>query len=112
MRKELQKKLCTIKLVATDFDGIHTDGCVYVNEDGKESVQCSRKDALGIDMLKRAGIHVCVISKETNPVVTARCKKLGVPCIQAVHDSDGKLEILKRIAGELGLLAEEVLYMG
>ncbi|OHA20400.1 MAG: hypothetical protein A2849_01325 [Candidatus Taylorbacteria bacterium RIFCSPHIGHO2_01_FULL_51_15] len=112
MHNDLQSKLKGIKLVATDFDGIHTDGCVYVDEGGKESVRCSRKDGLGILMLKRAGIEVHVISKETNQVVAARCKKLKITYDQGVHDSDGKLEILRRIVTERGLMPEQVLYMG
>lgn len=112
MHTGLQKKLENIRLFVTDFDGVHTDGCVYVDQDGKESVKCSRKDGLGISMLKKAGIEVHVISKETNPVVAARCKKLEITHDQGVHDSDGKLEILKRIASEKGLSSEHILYMG
>src|SRR3989338_9044570 len=108
----LKTKLENIRLVATDFDGVHTNGCVHVDEHGVESVTCSRKDGLGIDLLKKAGIEVHVISKERNPVVAARCNKLKISFDQAVHDSDGKLEILKRITEEKGLSPEQVLYMG
>lgn len=106
------EKLKHIKLVVTDFDGVHTDGRVWVDENGIESVVCSRKDGLGISMLKKAGIEVHVISKERNPVVSARCKKLDIPFDQGVHDSDGKLEILKRITGERNLAPAQVLYVG
>ncbi len=112
MHEELTKKLKRIKLFVTDFDGIHTDGCVYVGEDGKESVKCSRRDGLGIAMLKKAGIDVRVISKETNPVVSARCRKLQIPCEQGVADSNGKADILKRIVEAQKLASDEVLYMG
>ncbi|PIQ69009.1 MAG: 3-deoxy-D-manno-octulosonate 8-phosphate phosphatase [Candidatus Taylorbacteria bacterium CG11_big_fil_rev_8_21_14_0_20_46_11] len=112
MIKSLEEKLQKIRLVVTDFDGIHTDGKVLVSQDGIEIVMCSRKDGLGIAMLKKAGIEVHVISKERNSVVSARCKKMNIPCDQGVHDSDGKLEILKRITGEKNLVPTQVLYMG
>jgi YrbI family 3-deoxy-D-manno-octulosonate 8-phosphate phosphatase len=54
-------------------------------------VRCDRRDGLGIAMLKKAGIPVMVLSTETNPVVTARCAKLAIPCVQGVSDKGGKL---------------------
>lgn len=112
MDKKLKLKLAKIKLLITDFDGVMTDGMVYMNQDGGESVRCSRKDGLGIEMLKKAGLGAAVISKEINPVVLVRCKKLKIPCWQKVENSDGKLEILKRIIVECGISHEEVAYIG
>jgi N-acylneuraminate cytidylyltransferase len=80
-----------VDLVVLDFDGVLTDNAVWVLEDGTEMVRCDRSDGLGIAMLKKAGIPVMVLSTETNPVVTARCKKLAIPCVQGVSDKGGKL---------------------
>jgi N-acylneuraminate cytidylyltransferase len=110
--KNIKEKLRNIKLLAMDFDGIHTDGHVYVSQDGTEMVRCSRKDGLGLDMLKRAGIKACVISKETNQVVEKRCDKLGIPCYHSLGSGEDKLEVLKRICKEQDLKQEEVLYVG
>ncbi|MDP3954713.1 MAG: HAD hydrolase family protein [bacterium] len=104
--------LLNIKLLVLDFDGIMTNGKVRVDQNGIESVECSRKDGLGIDLLKKYGISVCVISKETNPVVSKRCAKLKIPCVQAIENSDGKLEILSRIMKEMSLKPDEVAFMG
>lgn len=109
---DLISRFKKIKLLAMDFDGIMTDGHVYVGQDGGETVFCSRKDGMGINLLKKAGIDACVISSELNPVVSARCKKLGIPCWQNVESTNGKLGILQKIAGEKGLAVEEVAYMG
>ncbi|MDR2821322.1 MAG: hypothetical protein LBB60_12435 [Desulfovibrio sp.] len=59
-------------LIVFDFDGVMTDNAVYVDQDGREMVRCHRGDGLGIDMLKKAGIPMCILSTETNPVVAAR----------------------------------------
>lgn len=112
MKEDLESKLKNIKLLAMDFDGIMTDGCVYVNQDGQETVKCSRKDGLGIELLKKHGLDAVVISKEVNPVVGMRCNKLKIECTQAVADSEAKSEILKRVAKERNLKLEEVAYMG
>ncbi len=109
---DFKEKFANIKLLALDFDGVMTDGYVYVDEDGKESVRCSRRDGLGVEMLKRAGIDIVVISKEENSVVSMRCKKLNIACWQNVYDGEGKLEILKRIAAEKGISLFEAAYMG
>ncbi len=109
---ELQDTCKKIKLLALDFDGVMTDGRVLVSQDGNESVFCSRKDGLGIELLQQAGIKIIVISKETNSVVAVRCKKLNIPCWQSVETGHGKKEILERAIVESGLDASEVAYMG
>lgn len=101
-----------VRLVCLDFDGTLTDGMVYVDETGCETVRCSRRDSLGIEMLKAADVAVVVISKETNPVVAARCRKMDIPCEQAVKTGDGKAQILERIATQMKLSLEQVAYMG
>ena len=69
-----------------DFDGVMTDNRVIIDEMGKESVLVNRSDGLGINMLKDMGIHSIIISTETNPVVSARAKKLNIEVIQSVSD--------------------------
>lgn len=79
-------QLASVQLVAFDFDGVFTDNMVYLNEEGIESVRCWRSDGLGLSRLKSAGIKIVIISTEVNPVVTARAKKLNIPCRQGVED--------------------------
>ena len=54
-----------------DFDGVLTDNKVYVNQDGMESVCCSRADGLAFDALRKLKIPVFILSTESNPVVSA-----------------------------------------
>jgi N-acylneuraminate cytidylyltransferase len=112
MLKNIKSKFNKVKLLALDFDGVLTDGYVRVDQDGRESVRCSRKDGLGIELLKKNKIEVVVLSKEANPVVAARCRKLKIKCWQKIANGEGKLEILKRIMKEKGVSPEEVAYMG
>lgn len=98
-----------IKLLALDFDGVLTDNTVIVDENGKESVICNRRDSLGIELLKKRGIDVIVISKETNKVVKVRCSKLKISCVFGV---DEKLSILKKEIEKRGLAPKEVCYIG
>jgi YrbI family 3-deoxy-D-manno-octulosonate 8-phosphate phosphatase len=69
-----------------DFDGVFTSNTVYVDENGKETVRCSRSDGLGLEKLRKSNVPMVVISTEKNPVVSARCKKLKIDVIQGCDD--------------------------
>lgn len=75
-----------VDAVITDFDGVHTPDTAYVSQDGTEMVQVSRSDGMGVSFLRRAGIPLLILSRETNPVVRARAEKLGVEVLHAVDD--------------------------
>lgn len=102
-------RLAAVRLLVFDFDGVMTDNRVVVFEDGREGVLCSRGDGMGMDRLRASGLAVAVISKEGNPVVTARCRKLKIPCIQGVGD---KLPVLRGIVADQGITLADVAYMG
>jgi len=42
----------SIHTIVFDFDGVFTDNTVLVNQDGVESVRCSRADGLGIEAVQ------------------------------------------------------------
>jgi len=96
-------------MVVLDFDGVLTDDLVYVGEDGRESVACSRSDGMGLELLRKKGILLAVISKEPNPVVSMRCAKLQIPCYQGIEE---KSAIFERIVAEQNLGMAQVIYIG
>ncbi len=98
-----------ISLVVFDFDGVMTDDRVWVDQDGHELVAASRRDGLGIAMLRKAGIPMVVLSTETNPIVSARCRKLELIAIQGVGD---KGTALKSLLQERKLDPQHVVYLG
>jgi 3-deoxy-D-manno-octulosonate 8-phosphate phosphatase (KDO 8-P phosphatase) len=107
--KDLAKKFARVRLVVFDFDGVFTDNTVYVSQDGAESVRCWRSDGLGLAMLKAARIDMAIVSTETNPVVTARSRKLALQCVQ---DCDDKLAAVKTLAAEYGVTLADVAFVG
>jgi len=98
-----------IKLVAFDFDGVFTDNAVYVMQDGSEAVKCFRGDGLGLRKLERAGIRTVIISTETNPVVEARSRKLGIICVQSRED---KRLALEAICQDIRIGLDQVAFVG
>lgn len=98
-----------VDLVIFDFDGVMTDNRVWVDGEGHEFVAAYRSDSIGIQALMRAGIQALVLSAETNPVVEARCRKIGLPFLQGVKD---KAPALRQLLAERGLNPQRVIYMG
>ena len=98
-----------IRLIAFDFDGVFTDNTVVVSEDGSEAVRCFRGDGIGLQRLNRMGVKSIIISTETNPVVTARSRKLGIRCVQGCDDKRAALE---SIIQEMGLSMAQVAFVG
>lgn len=99
-----------ISYLVMDFDGVLTDDKVYVDQDGRETVRCSRSDGFGIALLKeKSSIQAMILSRETNPVVTARAKKLDIEVFQSVLNKD---LALKSLIEERNLKPEEIIYIG
>ena len=98
-----------VELLILDFDGVLTDNRVWVDQDGREMVAAHRGDSYGVGMLRQAGADTVVISQETNPVVAARCRKMGVTCIQG---EDDKASALKRVLAEHKTDASRAVYVG
>ncbi len=102
--------LAQIRLLVLDFDGVLTDNRVLVHQDGSEAVRCNRSDGLGIERLRAGGrVETVVLSKETNPVVAARCRKLDLACAQG-HDD--KLSQLEQMAVARDLEAAQIAFVG
>jgi N-acylneuraminate cytidylyltransferase len=99
----------SLDLIAFDFDGVMTDNGVLLSENGTESVSCSRADGLGIDLLRRTGVPLIVLSTERNAVVALRAQKLGLQCFSGVGD---KSAFLADYLASNGYRAERVVYVG
>ena len=98
------------KLLVMDFDGVFTDDTVITDQDGRESVICSRSDGFGLDMLRQHGkVHAMILSREENPVVSARARKLKLEVYQGVQD---KAQAIQQLIKERNLAQAEVIYIG
>lgn len=105
-RRPLPEK---VALLVLDFDGVLTDNRVWVNEKGEESAAANRSDSLGLHYLRQSGVMVVVLSTETNPLVTARCKKLSIPAIQGVWD---KVKVLQDYLRDQHINPLQTVYVG
>ncbi len=100
----------TIKFVITDFDGICTDNCVYIGQNGEMSRKVNFKDIMAFSLLKKNGYKVGIISGEKNSAIE---KIKEVFNIDEVHqDIRIKIDVLKSIVNKYSLNEDEFLYIG
>ena len=100
----------TIKMVITDFDGVVTDNCVYINEDFSMSRKLNFKDIMAFFTLKKNGIKIGIISGEKNSAIESIAKRFNV---DEVHQNIRiKIDVLKDILARYNLSEEEYLYIG
>lgn len=100
----------TIKMVITDFDGIVTDNCVYVNEKGEMSRKVNFKDVMGFSILYKNGYKMAIISGEKNKAIDILASKFE---IEEIHQGiRNKLDVLESIIQKHNLSDEEFVYAG
>ena len=92
-----------------DFDGVMTNNLVYVDQDGKESVCCSRADGLAFNVLRKLNKPAFILSTEKNLVVAKRASKLGILAIQDVPD---KVKAIKKLVNSNSYNLKNILYVG
>ena len=84
-------------------------------QDGIESVRCDRADSVAFDLLRNFmqkndwALNYFILSKETNPVVTTRAKKIQVDCVQSCAN---KANYLSNYLAEKNLEPAGLVYLG
>ena len=92
----------TIKMVITDFDGIVTDNCVYIDENGGMTRKLNFKDIMAFSLLRKNVIKIGIISGEANSAIEIIKNKFD---IEDVHQGiRNKLEVLESIITKYNLL--------
>ena len=99
-----------IKMLVMDVDGTLTDGKIYMGSDGEVFKAFDVKDGYAIAHLHEVGIIPVIITGRKSKIVENRAKELNIKEVyQGVSD---KVEKLKEVAKDNGVLLEEVAYIG
>lgn len=100
----------SIKFVITDFDGIVTDNCVYIDSKGEMTRKLNFKDVMAFSILRKNGYRIGIISGEKNSAIELIANKFNV---EEVHQGIRiKIDVLKSIVERYGLSEEEFVYIG
>jgi len=101
----------TIRLLVLDFDGVISNNIVWTDQDGREMTTASRSDSVLIKPLREAGVETIILSSETNPVVAARAKKMGIEAVQGLG-LHAKGPALMRLLEERNIESAQVVFVG
>ncbi|MGC3982676.1 MAG: HAD-IIIA family hydrolase [Steroidobacteraceae bacterium] len=94
---ELQQRAASIRLLVLDVDGVLTDGRLYFTAEGEALKAFHVRDGAGIVQLRKAGIHIAIISGRNSMAVDTRMNELGVQYVkQGISDKQAALRELQQ----------------
>lgn len=99
-----------IRLLATDVDGVLTDGSIHIASDGTETKTFSVLDGLGMVRLLRDDVPVAWISGRASGATTVRANELRIPHV--IQGRVDKHAALAELAATLGLTPAQCVYVG
>ena len=111
MPKTLDEKLKKIKLIATDVDGVLTDGSFYIGEDS-EMKRFHSNDGLAFVLLRLMDFPVALISGRHSKSTTARARALRIPDDMVFQDSYIKTGPYETIKERFELKDDEIAFIG
>ena len=98
------------KLIATDIDGVWTDGGMYYDQKGNEWKKFNTYDSAGVLFAKKLNIPIAIITGEDTEIVRRRAAKLKVDHL--FMGVENKLIVLSELCRELSISLSEVAYIG
>jgi 3-deoxy-D-manno-octulosonate 8-phosphate phosphatase (KDO 8-P phosphatase) len=100
-----------ISLLIMDVDGIFTDGQIFFDPQGNESVKAFHAhDGIGIRRLQQCNIKLAILSGRESPIVIKRMNSLD---IMELHLGFlDKLPVFEKILQQHQLLPNQVAYIG
>lgn len=99
-----------ISLVVLDIDGVLASPYLHMLPQGEVAKSFSVRDGLGIELLKRKGIEVLLLTSRSDSANRMRSRELGIPLLETQGRSKG--EILREWLKEHGVDPRAVVYMG
>ncbi|MBR1798689.1 MAG: HAD hydrolase family protein [Bacteroidales bacterium] len=105
-----KQKLAPIRAFVFDFDGVMTNGDVWITPDGQTMRRGSSKDGYALQYAVRQGYHVAVITGANAQCIEHRMRSLGVEDV--FTGCADKRRAYNAFLNKYGLKDEEVLCMG
>ena len=105
-----EKSLRSITTFIFDYDGVMTDGTVYMDSNGDPLRTSNVKDGYALQLASKLGYHLAVISGAVVTNITKRLNMLGVHDVfTGIPDKVVKLE---EYMEQYGLRPEQIVYVG
>lgn len=107
---ELVERMKSVKLLATDVDGVLTDDTIYFGPDGLELKRFHVSDGFYIALTLRTELEFVVISGRPSEATTTRMRDLGVKHV--LQAPVNKAQLIKPLMEKLGLDYADVAFIG
>ncbi len=99
-----------IEMILSDVDGVMTDGRLIFDNQGIETKQFHVRDGFGVRLWRRAGHKFGIITARSSHIVKLRATELELDVVR--QGFEVKLPAAKETIAELGLVPEQVCYIG
>src|SRR5215207_3506214 len=99
-----------VRLLVLDVDGVLTDGRMVISERGDELKFFHTHDGMGINVARRAGLKVVLVTGESTTIARTRGTKMGVD--EVVLGARRKGEIIAGLCEKYGVDLRETAFMG
>ncbi len=112
LKKEILDKAKKIKLIATDVDGVLTDGKIVILNSGEELKFWDAYDRFAFTLLRNyaPGMKIAWITGRASPQVAARAKEVGVNYLY--QKCMGKIAAVTEILKKENLSVNEIAFIG
>jgi 3-deoxy-D-manno-octulosonate 8-phosphate phosphatase (KDO 8-P phosphatase) len=106
----VNEKVCNLKLIILDIDGVLTDGHVIIDAKGNEQKQIFFRDLDAVGIGHRLGLEFMIATGEDNELVDVIARRF---CISAIiRGVKDKLAELMNVCSQRRLKPETVCYVG
>jgi len=105
-----REKLKNIKAFVFDYDGVLTNGNVYITESGTQLRQGSVRDGYALQLARKKGFHIAVITGSHDKGIEKRCQFLNIEDV--FLGVSNKKETFLKYLNDKQLQPEEILFMG
>ena len=109
-RTQALERAADVRLLIFDVDGVLTDGCLYLGDDGQEYKAFHSRDGHGMKALQATGVRIAIITGRTSQVVTRRMADLGV--VHVYQGCHSKVAALAALLEATGCAAAEAAFVG
>ncbi len=106
----LDERCQQIEFLATDVDGVLTDGGIILNNEGVESKRFHIRDGLGFKLWRQAGFRCGVITGRNSQVVRLRAQEIGFDIVR--QGIDNKQAVVEDLLKQFNLKPQQLAYIG
>ena len=112
MRKESFERAKKVKLIILDVDGTLTDGGIYIGESGELFKPFNCRDGFGINLAKRAGMEIAIITGRASKQLLVRAQELKINPEAIMQGHLDKREAYNELKNKFNITDEVIAYIG